>query len=123
MMEAVDILAGARLLDARRHGALFEPPLSHVDAHIAAPPGTRELRVWVLSAAEGGEVTGVVDGAPLPAVKGKGLARYFDVDGGPSLAVSVDDPEGIHAVWVVPRLSRVPPELLPPRRDAGIDKE
>ena len=55
MTEAVTIAVEGKLLDARRGGAVFDPPAVDVDTRIGASD-SGPLRLWVLAAGEGGEL-------------------------------------------------------------------
>jgi arylsulfatase A-like enzyme len=105
MTEAVSILRDAKLLDARSSGATFEPAAVDVDVEIAAPAGARSLRLWVLAAGEGGELSGKIDARELGTVTTTGSVHRVelqDTGGKRSVRVRILEPKGVRAVWIVP---------------------
>jgi len=125
MTDAVSIAFGAKLIDSRAAGVSFESPVVDVDFAPSVGAGRRALRVWVLSAAEGGAVSVNVDGVPAQSVSGRALAHAADVDLGPdernvpTVRVQAHGDKGIRAIWVVPRVTDLPPFLRPHGPDAG----
>ncbi len=129
MTEAVSIAEEGKLLDPRRGGATFDPPAVDVDTRISVRGTSGPRRLWVLAAAEGGELSGRVGAEEIAAVTTIGHVHRVDVGPGAGATTEAEDvalrlhePRGIRAVWVVARQTVLPRFLAPPVPDAGADR-
>jgi hypothetical protein len=121
MTDAVVIASEAKLLDARRGSVSFEPPAVDVDARVFVPGERGALRLWVLAAGEGGELSGEVDGQALGGVTTAKGVHFVDVEPRVrgEVRLRLRETRGIRAAWVVPRFATLPSFLVPPLPDAG----
>ncbi len=115
MVDAIRIAREADLLEPSTGGVAFAAPLTDVAARVTVPSGP--LRLLVLSAGEGGELSGWLDEKPLPSeVDGAGPTVHIR-DLGPAppgpphgtIEIRLHEPRGILAAWVVERGGSVGP--------------
>jgi arylsulfatase A-like enzyme len=111
MLDAVGIAREAKLLEASTGGVSLPSAAPDLLARIAVPSGP--LRLMVLSAGEGGELSGSFGDKPLvPQVDAAGPnvhIRDLDASALGSLEIRLHEPRGILAAWVVPRANSLGP--------------
>jgi arylsulfatase A-like enzyme len=121
MPEAIVLAREAHLLRPESGGVALAEPAPAITATLVAPTG-QPLRLLVLAASPGTGWTGAVAGRPVGAVEGDRASALHVVELGPSstssVAVSLHDPAGLLAAWVVARAPDVPPPAPVPY-DAG----
>jgi arylsulfatase A-like enzyme len=111
MVDAVRVARMAKLLEPGVGGIALESSAPDLVARVSASSGP--LRLLVLSAGEGGELTGSFDGKPLPPQidASSPTVHVVDLDGGAagSIEIRLHEPRGILAAWVVSRVSSTGP--------------
>jgi hypothetical protein len=115
MVDAVRIARKAKLLEPSVGGVAFASSAPDLIARVAVPSGP--LRLLVLSAGTGGELSGSVGDKPLPPEVDASVptvhVRDLDGVGAGSTEIRLHEPTGILAAWLVPRISSTGPFDLP----------
>jgi len=106
MLDAVEIAREAKLLVPSSGGVSLESAVPDLVAFVRVSSGP--VRLLVLAAKEGGELSGSLGEQLLPAENDSGASaavhvRDFDVAASGSLEMRLHEPQGILAAWVVPR--------------------
>jgi Sulfatase/HEAT repeats len=124
MVEAIGIARDAKLLEPGSGGVAYASPRSDVETRVDLPPSAGRVRLFVLSGAVGGTLTGSANGEALGPgietgalhIRELGLPAQEAGHGASFLTLTLHDPEGISAIWVVPRAaaSEVGVDLRPP---------
>jgi len=106
MVDAVAIARDAKLLAPSTGGVALEWPGVELVARVT-PPATGPLRLLVLAAQEGGELSGTLAGEPLGPGVEAGPVHIRELPRatfpGPLVELRLRDPHGILAAWIVPR--------------------
>jgi arylsulfatase A-like enzyme len=125
MTEAIEIARDGKLLDARRGGVSIDPKTSDVETRVVVPVGV-PLRLWVLAGSGGGDLSGAMNGERIGAGSTTGIVHAVDLPARAGslgdterVTLSIHEPQGVVAAWVVPRVAAVPPLLVAREPDAG----
>jgi hypothetical protein len=106
MLDAIAVAREAKLLDPASGGVSVEYAGVELVARVALP-AKAPLRLLVLSAKEGGDLSGSVAGEPLAPGVEAGALHIRELAGpippGPLVELRLRDPQGILAAWIVPR--------------------
>jgi hypothetical protein len=106
MIDALALARDAKLLEPALGGVAFATPRADVDASVTPQTGAQPLRLLVLAASPGGELSGSVDGEPLGPGVEAGAVHIRELGahaGGGSVRLELHEPAGVLAVWVVRR--------------------
>jgi arylsulfatase A-like enzyme len=119
MIDAIALARDAKLLDPKTGGLGLEAPRADVAARITVPEGNGPLRLLVLAAASGGELSGAALGETLGPGVEAGTVHIRELGGRGELArgdgrLELHEPTGILAAWVVPRSDAAPFDLGAP---------
>jgi hypothetical protein len=123
MIDALAIARDAKLLEPAAGGVSLDREVTELDARVtvssaplaapgdassSAPQALPGLRLLVLAAAEGGELSGSVSGETLGPGVEAGAVHIRELTGAPPLDHRVElhlrEPQGILAAWIVPRV-------------------
>jgi arylsulfatase A-like enzyme len=105
MIDAVAVARDARLLDPAAGGVSLDRPAPELQARLAIPSGS-PLRLLVLAAGEGGELSGSVDGEALGSGIEAGGVHIRELPAAVSsrrIDLRLREPRGILGAWIVPR--------------------
>ena len=123
MTDAIAIARDAGLLTPRAGGASRRPAVASLEVTLTLAPSARPRRLLVLAGGAGGPLSGTLAGAPLPVSHDDGALHVVELGRveGASVALSVTDPTGILAAWIVARADDIaPPPPAPwPAPDAS----
>ena len=120
MTDAIAFAREAHVLVPEAGGVALNAPATRLEETVRVPVGPA-LRLLVLAAQPGTQLTGTAGGHSLGADQPVGAVHVLELGaaGEPSVAVDLTDPVGVLAVWVVAHAPELPPPAPVPF-DAGL---